>query len=420
MSEPYSEVIKETLVPSPKNVLLLVDRFDTGGAETQMLLLARLLLESNLYRVHFACLRHGGALFDEARHLNGSEIPEFPLTSFYDRNMVKQLRRFAALLREREVDVVHTEGFYTNVFGITGAALARVPARVAFRGETGGWRTSKQNFVEQGVFRLSSVIHANSEAVKHFLIKEGVAPDKITVIYNGLDMARVTPSPDLKREDTLATFGLPVNENRRFVTIVANMRHEVKDHPMFLRAARRVRAAMPEAAFVLAGEGELEVTLRALAAELGLERDVFFTGRCDNVAGLLFASDICVLSSKAEGFSNSILEYMGAARPVVATDVGGAREAIIEDETGYLVQSGDDEMMAARIISLLREPARAQAMGEMGRRRVQQNFSAQVQLERTHALYERLLIRTQRLGRTESTATLHKTDASDDINERSI
>jgi glycosyltransferase involved in cell wall biosynthesis len=387
-------------MPTKRNVLLLIDSFEMGGAEGQILLLARLLIESGRYGVYLACLRRRGMLLEEAERLGVGPIPEFPLTSFYDRNMARQLGRLRAFLRERRVEVVHTEGFYTNVFGISGAALARVPARVAFRGETGGWRTPAQNYLERAVvFRLASVVHANSEAVKNFLVREGVAPERIAVVYNGLDLGRVTPPAGLTREEALAACGLPAGDRRRFVTIVANMRHEVKDHPMFLRAARRVRERVPDAAFVLAGEGELVPELKRLAGELGLGDAALFPGRCDRVAELLYASDVCVLSSKAEGFSNSILEYMGAARPVVATDVGGAREAIVEGETGHLVASGDDEALGERVAGLLLDPERARRMGERGRRRVEEKFSARVQLERTAGLYERLLEGARGAGR---------------------
>ena len=88
--------------------------------------------------------------------------------------------------------------------------------------------------------------------------------------------------------------------------------------------------------------------LKELAAELGIADHVYFIGRCDNVASLLFASHVGVLSSKAEGFANAILEYMAAGLPVVATDVGGVREAVVEGETGYIVPSGDDAQMAER------------------------------------------------------------------------
>ena len=369
----------------------MVDSFDMGGAEGQAVLLARLLLEDGRYGVHLACLKREGVLFEDAEALGVGEIPEYRLTSFFDRNMIVQLRRLGAFLREREIDVVHPQSFYTNVFGITGSALAGVPVRIAFRGEITGWRTPAQNFVERCAFRLATAVHANSDAVKRYLIESGVPARKIITVYNGLDIARVTPSPEVRREEVLARLGLPVDEKRCFVTIVANMSHEVKDHPMFLRAAARVRKEVPEAAFVLAGEGELRKNLRALAAQLGIEHDTFFIGRCENVAELLFISDVCVLSSKAEGFSNSILEYMAAARPVVATDVGGAREAIVEGETGYLVASGDAEAMAARIVSLLSNPKQARAMGQRGRRVVEERFSAKAQLENTRAMYDRLL-----------------------------
>ena len=374
-----------------RNVLILVGSFEMGGAESQAVLLARLLLEHGRYGVHMACLHRRGVLLDEAEQLGLGEIPEFPLTSFYDRNMVVQLRRFASFVKEREISIAHSQDFYMNVFGILGAALARVPVRIAFWGETGEARTNAQRFLQRRAFHFAHAIHANSERVKKYLLDDGVPAKKIAVVYNGLDLERVTPPPDFRRDEALAAFGLP-QDNRRFVTIVANLRSDVKDHPMFLRAAQRVRAAVPEAAFVVAGEGELLGPMRALAAQLGLQDDVFFTGRCERVAELLALSDVCVLSSKSEGFSNAILEYMGAARPVVVTDVGGAREAVVDGETGYLVAPGDDEAMAARIISLLRDPAGARSMGERGRRILEQKYSSRAQLENTEALYDRLLM----------------------------
>lgn len=380
-----------------RNVLILLDSFERGGGETQAVHLARLLVEGGRYRVHMACLSRRGVLLEEAERLGVGEITEYPLTSFYDANMVRQLRRFQRFLRERRIDVIHTQDFYTNVFGMTGAALARVPVRIASRFETLGCRTNAQNMAERSAFRLAHAVNANAEAVKQYLVQEGVPEQKIAVVYYGFDVGRVSLPAGMKRDELLDLLGLP--RSRRFVTIVANLRHDVKNHPMFLRAAERVKREVPDAAFVLAGEGELTDSLRALAAELGLERDAFFIGRCERVAELLAVSDVCVLSSKAEGFSNSILEYMAAARPVVTTDVGGAREAVVEGETGYLVPSGDDRTMAARIISLLRDTEQACLMGRRGRSVVEQKFSDQRQLEATQALYERLLRRAEEEAR---------------------
>lgn len=373
-------------------ILQLIGSFHTGGSERQAVQLTRLLHESGRYRVHVATLDGTGALRPEVERLGLGEIPAYPLTSFYDRHAVEQARRFAAHLRKLKIDVVHTHDFYTNIFGMAAATLARVPVRIASRRES-AMRTAVQRYVERCAYRLADAVVANCEEVRGQLIREGVRAGKVVTVYNGLEMERVRPRPGLRRAEALAAFNLP--HGRRLVTIVANMRLAMKDHPTFLRAAQRVRAAVPDAAFVLAGEGELTEGLRALAAQLGLQHDAFFIGRCDNVAELLAVSDICVLSSQSEGFSNSILEYMAAARPVVVTNVGGAREAVAHGESGYLAPAGDDEAMATHIVSLLHDPERARLMGERGRRIIEQKFSSAAQLERTRDLYERLLARVR-------------------------
>ena len=370
-------------------VLQLIDSFHQGGSERQALQLTRLLAESGKFRVHLACLSPEGSLRATIEDLGLGEIPSFPLNSFYDANAVRQLRRFVQWLKSSDIDIIHTHDFYTNVFGMAGGALGRLPVRVASMRETAGMRTSTQKKVQQVAYSLADHVVANSNAVKQTLIAAGTPAEKITVVYNGLDSARLIPRVT-SRAEILSLLGL-CDENRRFVSIVANMRHEVKDYPMLLRAARRVVEAEPEAAFLLAGEGELTDSLRALAAELGVEQSTYFLGRCERVAELLNISEICVLSSKAEGFSNSILEYMAAGRPVVVTNVGGASELVTEGETGYLVASGDDAGMASRIISLLADPARVKAMGENGKQVVKEKFSCEAQLARTEGLYERLL-----------------------------
>lgn len=371
------------------NVLFIIDSFEQGGSERQAMQLLTQLHASGKCRVHLACLQNRGSLRIEADQLGIGEIREYALNSFYDLNFLKQLRRLVEFIKENQIDVVHTHCFYTNIFGMTGAFLAGVPARITSKGETDGFRSPMQKRAERAAFRLSHRVIANCLVVQNQLIREGVSPAKIIQHYNGLDLDRLKVESDLRREDALARFGLPAD--RRYMSIVANLRNPVKDHPMFLRAAARVRAAVPDAGFAIAGEGELMESLRGLAAELGIKNDVFFLGRCDNVADLLFASNIGVLSSKAEGFANAILEYMAAGLPVVATDVGGAREAIAEGETGYLVASGDDEKMAERIIEVLNQPKRARAMGERGKLIAAEKFSCDRHLQNTLELYDELL-----------------------------
>lgn len=380
-----------------ENVLQLIHGFIQGGSERQMIQLTKLLRDSGRYNVYVACLKGGGALRHEVEKLGFSEITEFPLTSFYDTNMLVQLRRFQAFVKERDIQLIHTHEFYSNIFGMAGATLAQIPVRIGSRRETKGMRSSFHKKVERMAFQLAHNIVTNAEAVKSHLVSEGVMAEKISIVHNGLDLERLTVKPS-SRLEVLKLLDLPEeldSSSRKFVTIVANLQHEVKDYPMFVRAAQKIHKQIPEATFLLAGEGPLIASIRAQAEELGIRSNTFFLGRCNHVPALLSISDVCVLSSKAEGFSNSILEYMAAGRPVVATDVGGAREAVIDGETGYLVKSGDDSAMAERVIALLRNPERALLMGQKGRSIVEENFSCAAQLKKTEALYSELLSKRQ-------------------------
>ena len=370
---------------SKPNVLQIVHGFIEGGSERQMIQMASLLHHSGDFQVHVASLSTGGVLRSEIERL---QIPviDFPLTSFYDANMVQQTRRFVSYLKQHEIKIVHSHDFYSNIFGMTGASLAGVRGRIASKRETSGTRSRAQRTAERGAFKLARAVVANAGAVKEHLIELGVPSDKIVVIYNGLDMTRFNLNGDALQRLNLETLrGRPV------ITMVANFEYRVKDHPMLLRAAQRVKSEVPEAVFVIAGEGELRAETEKLASELGLNESCLFIGRCASVPDLLAVSDVCVLSSQAEGFSNSILEYMAAGRAVVATNVGGASEAIIEGETGHLVNAGDDRAMAERLISLLRDPEKSRTMGLNGRRRIEQRFSTENRLKTTIALYHRYL-----------------------------
>lgn len=350
-----------------------------------MIQMASLLHHSGEFQVHVASLSTGGVLRSEIERLQVPVI-DFPLTSFYDANMVRQTRRFVSYLKQHQIKIVHSHDFYSNIFGMTGAALAGVRGRIASKRETSGTRSLAQRTTERGAFKLAHAVVANAGAVKEHLIGLGVREKKIEVIYNGLDLTRFNLNGDsLQRLNLESLRGRPV------VTMVANFEYRVKDHPMLLRAAQRVKTEVPEAVFVIAGEGTLRAETEKLAGELGVSESCLFIGRCASVPDLLAASDVCVLSSQAEGFSNSILEYMAAGCAVVATSVGGASEAIVEGETGHLVNAGDDHAMAQRLIALLRDPEKRRTMGVNGRHRVEQCFSTDNRLKTTITLYRKFL-----------------------------
>lgn len=369
-----------------KNVLLFIGSFHQGGSERQAVQLARLLREDKRVNVRLATLENDGILRQEVEKLGLAEIAEFKLTSFYNVNFVKQLLKCANFLRANKIDIIHTHDFYTNVFGMLAAQIATVPLAIASKRETGGMRSAWQKRIEKFAFRQANAIVANSEAVKNYLAAEGVSKDKIKVVYNGLDLERLTPELTDRRV-ICEELGLPSDENIKLISSVANLRHEVKNQPMFLRAAQRVAQKHPNAHFVLAGEGALRAGLENLAQELNIAQSVHFIGRCTRVPELLSISYAGALTSFNEGFSNAILEYMAASLPVVATNVGGASEAIVENETGFLVESDNDEMFANRLIELLEGEEKARQFGAKGRKIVEEKFSCAAQLENTLKLY---------------------------------
>jgi glycosyltransferase involved in cell wall biosynthesis len=179
--------------------------------------------------------------------------------------------------------------------------------------------------------------------------------------------------------------------------MVANLHNVRKDHITFVRAANQVARQFPEAVFVVAGQGAPGDELRQDGAPLVERQRLWFLGGCSVIAELLQASTVCVLSSHSEGLSNAVLEYMAAGKPVVASDVGGMREVVLEGRTGYLVHRGDTNALADRVSFLLRNPERAEAMGECGRRYVNEKFSLSTQFAAVHELYTQLL---QTAGRT--------------------
>ena len=371
-----------------KRILQFIGSFHQGGSERQATALSCALKTEGTHDIYVATLNNDGVLRETMDEAGFTDIPEFPLTSFFNANFVRQARSCAAYLKNNKIDLVHTHDFYTNVFGMAAASLAGVKAKVASKRETGGMRSPSQEFVEKLAFGRSDAIVANSIAVRDHLTARGFSSDKNDVIYNGLDLSRFENAESRPEE-----FGLPTDKNIRFITLVANLRHSVKNVPMFLRVAKRVADTVPNTHFVIAGEGELETELKTFAVELGIKQKVHFIGRCSDVPSLLSSSYACVLTSTAEGFSNSILEYMAAGKPVVATNVGGAAEAVSDGETGYLVVSDDDAKMAEHLIELLKEDAKAATFGNAGRVIVRNKFSNDAQLSNTLRLYNSLLDR---------------------------
>src|SRR5690242_12233492 len=178
------------------NVLQLFDSFNQGGTEWQTAQLTRMLKESGKHRLFIATLNDEGPLRAQVEQLGFDDIPSFPLQNFYNVNAMKQLSRLASLMRKNKIDLVHAHDFYTNIFGTAAAKLARVRARITSRRETEGIRSPAKRWLERRAYNVASAVVANAEAIRKQLIAEGLAPEKVVTIHNGLNVAHVTPRAD--------------------------------------------------------------------------------------------------------------------------------------------------------------------------------------------------------------------------------
>ncbi|HEU5322824.1 MAG TPA: glycosyltransferase, partial [Methylomirabilota bacterium] len=214
------------------------------------------------------------------------------------------------------------------------------------------------------------------------------APDRCEVIAGGIDPAAFA-RPPAARATARAALGVPADAP--LVGMVACLKPQ-KAPEDFVAVAARVRAALPDARFLLAGDGERREAVAAAARRAGLDGAFDLLGWRRDVPDVLAALDVFVLTSRWEGLPLVLPQAMAAGRPVVATDVNGASEAVREGVTGHLVPPGDVGALADRVVALLRDPARRAAMGEAGRR-ASAAFDIAAMVRRYEGLYERLFAR---------------------------
>jgi glycosyltransferase involved in cell wall biosynthesis len=236
------------------------------------------------------------------------------------------------------------------------------------------------------VSRAADRVVVNALAIRDHCLAEGVAPERIALVRNGIDVvaldreARVAPAP-----------APPWDASAAVVLQVANMHHPVKGHEDLLRAFRRIAREVPTARLLLVGEGALRPGLEALARELRIAERVHFAGHRHDVPALLARATVVVSASHAEGLSNAVLEAMAARRPIVATAVGGTPEVVRDGEAGLLAPPHAPEALADRVVVLLRDGVLARRMGEAGRAVVARECSVGLMRQRFDALYRGLL-----------------------------
>jgi glycosyltransferase involved in cell wall biosynthesis len=241
----------------------------------------------------------------------------------------------------------------------------------------------KGNAFSRWKYRQVDCFIAASDAIRTMLVADGVPADRAVTVHEGIDLEHVLAAP---RVNVHEAFWLP-HQAPLIGNVAALVPHKGQRH--LIDAAHLVVRDVPDARFLIFGEGELREPLERQIRDYHLEKHVILAGFRTDVLGCLKGVDVFALSSVSEGLGTSLLDAMACARPIVASRVGGIPEVVADDETGLLVPPRDHQALAAAIVRLLTTPGLQQRLGEAGLARVRERFSLERMLRETVAVYAR-------------------------------
>ncbi|MGI6550964.1 MAG: glycosyltransferase [Syntrophomonadales bacterium] len=365
-------------------VLQVIGGGEIGGAERHLLTLMR-LMDRERFTPELLCLCHGP--FAGVCREEGITTHEIVMRHKLDLATVAPIRR---LIKEQGIDLVHTHGVRANLVARMAGRSENVPVVTTFHSVLQyDYSTSAEAAVARFLTRLTNNrtdrFIAISGAIKEDLVAMGVTPHRIKVIYNGLDVSLLTPadSPDNVRRN------LGISPGQRVVAMVGRL-HAVKGHIFLLKAAQQIVTQHHDVVFLLVGEGPERRTIEKTIQELGLEDKVIMTGFYPNISDLYPIMDMLCLPSLMEGMGLVLLEAMYFGVPVVATQVGGIPEVIIDGESGLLVDPGNSRALAMAITWLLDDPGLQRQLITGGLRRAQQ-FTVENMVRHTERVYTDLI-----------------------------
>ena len=302
----------------------------------------------------------------------------FPRSLSFAAWRLKRLLSICRYLRQERPDILCCYLYPAQIWGGLAAKITGVPILITSRRSLGNFKQGKPHFqwLENQVNRFTDLVIANSEAVRSdALRRERLAPDKVRVVYNGVDARLYVPQAALSAEQCLAMRReLDIPPNVPVLGMIANL-IPYKGHREFLTAAAEIQRDYPEARVVCVGQDcGIQAELERFAQVVNL-RHLRFTGVSFEVATWLAVMDIYISASHEEGFSNAVLEAMAAGVPIIATCVGGTPEAIRDQKTGLLIPPNDASALAQAMRSLLAHPDFARRLTANARAAAEEHFS---------------------------------------------
>lgn len=362
-------------------VLFLIDFVSsTGGAERLAVGVAT-HLPRDRFEVWMCATRRSDAVASTALAEAGVRHLTLGRTGTRD---VARFNALARVLRRERVDILHTHKFGSNLWGTLIGSACSVPTIVAHEH---GWAyagDAPRTWLDTHVIgRLATrfVTVSNAEAQRMIEV-QGMSPDKVVVIPNGY-----IPSPATSRHDVRAE--LELAPDTPVIAVAALLRAE-KRIDLLLSAFVRVRAALPQAHLIIAGDGPCRAELEAQALADGLAHAVHFLGRRNDVDSLLRAADVGALTSDREGSPLLAFECMANGTPLVATAVGGVPDVVEDQRTGVLVPPGDAGALADALLALLQDPDRRRRMAAAAQATLPR-YTIEATAERFASLYDSLV-----------------------------
>ena len=366
---------------APLRILELVVSTDLGGGPAQVHELV-----ARLPRPEFAVTVAGppGGPYVDIFTESGARFTGIRTDRLGLRPFVEVLR----LIRQEGIDLVHSHGKGAGLYGRLAARRAGIPAVHTFHGfhhaEYPAGLGRAYLALERRLARMTqAIVHVSESQALEAAALRLAPPERSHVIVNGIDAARVAaaamPRAAARQSLRLEPDALVLGTVARF--------DPVKALDALLRAFARVAAAQPAARLLVVGDGPEAPRLRVLAASLGVEERVRFPGFVADAFRLLPALDLYVSASRKEGLPLALLEAMACGLPVAATRVPGHVDVVEHGATGLLAAPGDPQALGLAMADLLADPARRSAMGEAGRRRVEERFAASRMAAETADLY---------------------------------
>jgi glycosyltransferase involved in cell wall biosynthesis len=382
-------------------VLTLTDRMSAFGGAERLAATITIRLDANRFE-RFFCSTHRqlpGQTFEEELRAAGVRILSLGRGSKAE---VWAWRPLMSLLRSERIDVLHCHKFGSNVWGAIFGSLARVPVLIAHEHAGSYEGQPLRRFLDRRlVARRATVFLTVSENARRRLVEvDGVDSGAVRVVPNGIPEMPAAGSRDIRHE-----FGIPPTSP--LIGSVSQLRPE-KALDVLVDAVALLLQEFPDLRALVAGRGPEEGRLKQFIASKGLEENIVLLGPRVDIPDILAALDVAVSCSDFEGSPLSIMEYMAASKPIVATAVGGVPDLIHDGAHGILVEHQNPDELAVAIARLLRDPELRARMGENARERQQAHFDLGHMVRRLETLYEELFLGTDRARKERWTATGHR------------